>query len=52
MSHRKAEGTGAGFGERKGKKVSSSPPREKMIYHQVPRNSSGLIVGIKVNGEV
>lgn len=52
ISQGNAEGTEAGFGERKGKKVSSSPSREKMIYHQVPRDSSGLIVGIKVNQEV
>jgi len=40
------------LGGKKEKNISSSPPREKMIYHPVLSDSSGLIVGIKVNGEV
>lgn len=40
------------LGERKMKNTSSSPPKEKLIYHQFPRDSPGLIDEIKGNREV
>lgn len=40
------------LGERKMKNISSSSPREKLIYYQLPRDALGLISEIKGNGEV
>lgn len=40
------------LGERKMKNISSSPPRENLIYYQLPRDSPGLVSEMKGNGEV